>query len=154
MRRALLINSGLPVLFLLSTWMCAQQPAPQNNPQEQDQEPVTTLRKDVNVVNIFFNVKDKHSAIIPDLTKADFELNEDGKPQTIKYFSKETDLPLTIALLVDTSGSIRDKLQFEQRAATEFFYATLQRGKETYKASVTLRQILSPEANNQVKLEK
>src|SRR6266516_3354623 len=91
MRRALLINSGLPVLFLLTTWMYTQQPAPQNNPQEQDQEPVTTLRKDVNVVNIFFNVKDKHAAIIPNLTKADFELYEDGKPQTIKYYRKETD---------------------------------------------------------------
>ena len=50
--------------------------------------------------------------------------------QNITNFSSETDLPLTIALLVDTSGSIRDKLRFEEEAAIEFFYSTLKRGKD------------------------
>jgi VWFA-related protein len=100
--------------------MSAQQSAPQNNQQDQDQEPITTLRRDVNVVNIFFNVKDKHSAIIPDLTKADFELFEDGKPQTIKYFSKESDLPLTIGMMIDTSPSQMRVLPGEQEAGAEF----------------------------------
>jgi VWFA-related protein len=100
--------------------MSAQQSAPQNNQQDQDQEPVTTLRKDVNVVSIFFNVKDKHAAIIPDLTKPDFELYEDGKPQTIKYFSKETDLPLTLGLMIDTSPSQMRVLPAEQEAGAEF----------------------------------
>src|SRR3954464_13897487 len=109
-----------PVVFLFATWMSAQQSAPQNNQQDQDQEPVTTLRKDVNVVSIFFNVKDKHAAIIPDLTKPDFELYEDGKPQTIKYFSKESDLPLTLGLMIDTSPSQMRVLPAEQEAGAEF----------------------------------
>src|SRR3954468_5490207 len=109
-----------PVVLLIATWMSAQQPAPQNNQQDQDQEPVTTLRKDVNVVNLFFNVKDKHSALIPDLTKADFELFEDGKPQTIKYFSKESDLPLTLGMMIDTSPSQQRVLPAEQEAGAEF----------------------------------
>ena len=100
--------------------MSAQQPAPQNNQQDQDQEPVTTLRRDVNVVNIFFNVKDKHSAIIPDLTKADFDLFEDGKAQNIKYFSKESDLPLTLGIMIDTSPSQMRVLPAEQEAGAEF----------------------------------
>jgi len=108
--------------------MSAQQPAAQNTQQQpttqqnqdQDQEPITTLRRDVNVVNLFFNVKDKHSALIPDLTKADFELNEDGKPQTIKYFAKESDLPLTLGIMIDTSPSQMRVLPMEQDAGAEF----------------------------------
>jgi len=122
MSRALssLFFHALSVVLLLATWMSAQQPAPQNNQQDQDQQPVTTFSKNVNVVNIFFNVKDKHAAIIPDLTKPDFELYEDGKPQTIKYFSKESDLPLTLGLMIDTSPSQMRVLPAEQEAGAEF----------------------------------
>jgi VWFA-related protein len=113
--------------------MSAQQSAPQNTQQQpatqqtqdQEQEPVTTLRRDVNVVNLFFNVKDKHSALIPDLTKADFELYEDGKPQTVKYFSKETDLPLTLGMMIDTSPSQQRVLPMEQDAGAEFLHDVL-----------------------------
>jgi VWFA-related protein len=122
------ICRALTVALLLSLWMSAQQSAPQNTQQQpatqqnqhQDQEPVTTLRKDVNVVNLFFNVKDKHSALIADLTKADFELYEDGKQQPIKYFSKETDLPLTLGMMIDTSPSQQRVLPMEQDAGAEF----------------------------------
>jgi VWFA-related protein len=122
------ICRALTVALLLSLWMSAQQSAPQNTQQQpatqqnqdQDQEPVTTLRKDVNVVNLFFNVKDKHSALIPDLTKTDFELYEDGKQQPIKYFSKETDLPLTLGMMIDTSPSQQRVLPMEQDAGAEF----------------------------------
>jgi VWFA-related protein len=120
MCRALLLIRWVVPILLISALMSAQQPAPQNNQQDQDQEPVTTLRRDVNVVNIFFNVKDKHSAIIPDLTKADFDLFEDGKPQTIKYFSKESDLPLTLGIMIDTSPSQMRVLPAEQEAGAEF----------------------------------
>jgi VWFA-related protein len=122
------ICRAFTVALLLSLWMSAQQSAPQNSQQQpttqqnqdQDQEPVTTLRKDVNVVNLFFNVKDKHSALIPDLTKADFELYEDGKQQPVKYFSKETDLPLTLGMMIDTSPSQQRVLPMEQDAGAEF----------------------------------
>ena len=60
----------------------------------------------------------------------DCALYEDGVRQTITHFSKETDAPLTILLLLDTSGSVRDKLKYEQEAAVEFLSATLRRGRD------------------------
>jgi VWFA-related protein len=64
-----------------------------------------TMSVDVRVVNVFATVRDKHGEIVPSLTKDDFTLEEDGRPQTIRYFTRETDLPLTLGLLVDTSMS-------------------------------------------------
>src|SRR4051812_39211614 len=61
----------------------------------QDQNVTDTFKVDVGVVNILFNVKDKHGMLIPGLRKQDFEISEDGKPQTIKYFTAESNLPLT-----------------------------------------------------------
>src|SRR4051794_31307883 len=80
----------------------AQETTPAQNEQDQ---PLETLKVNVNVVSLYFNVKDKHGRLIPDLTKDDFNITEDGKPQTVKYFSKETDQPLTLGMLIDTSGS-------------------------------------------------
>jgi len=88
----------------------------------------------VDLVNVLFTVADRKGKFITSLTKDDFKIFEDNKSQVITNFSNETDLPLTIALLVDTSGSIRDKLRFEQEAAIEFFYSALKRNKD--KASV------------------
>src|ERR1700752_2947725 len=74
--------------------------------REQSQEESTeTLKVNVEVVQLFFNVKDKHGALIPNLNKDNFDVAEDGKAQTIKYFKAETDLPLTLGILIDTSGS-------------------------------------------------
>ena len=66
-------------------------------------------------------VRDKRGALVPNLEKKDFTILEDGKPQTIKYFTKETDLPLTIGLLVDVSGSQRNLIDIERNAASQFF---------------------------------
>ena len=63
------------------------------SPQD-SQEPTTTLKVNVNVVQLFFNVKEKHGGLVPNLKKDDFEIYEDGKPQTIKYFTAESNLPL------------------------------------------------------------
>ena len=70
-------------------------------------QPVTTLSVHVKVVNVLAAVRDKHGSIVNNLTKDDFTLTEDGRPQVIKYFSRETDLPLTLGMLVDTSMSQR-----------------------------------------------
>src|SRR5512133_3429305 len=69
-----------------------QQPATNGQKSDDSQEPTTTLKVNVNVVQLFFNVKDKHGALIPNLTKTDFDIAEDGKPQTIKYFTAESNL--------------------------------------------------------------
>src|SRR5208283_495851 len=79
------------------------------NAQPQDQS-VETLKVNVNVVQLFFNVKDKHGTLIPNLTKDDFQISEDGKPQIVKYFTAESNLPLTLGILIDASGSQRNVL--------------------------------------------
>jgi VWFA-related protein len=80
----------------------------------------TTFSTDVNVVNILATVRDKQGKIVRDLTKDDFVLDEDGRPQTIRYFARESNLPLTLGLLIDTSGSQRRVLGEERTASYRF----------------------------------
>src|SRR5581483_5240724 len=91
-------------------------------PQTPDQgdDSTETLKVNVNVVQLFFNVKDKKGGLIPNLTKDDFEVLEDGKPQTIKYFTAESNLPLTLGILIDTSGSQARVLDMEKQVGGEF----------------------------------
>ena len=79
-----------------------------------------TLKVNVDVVQLFFNVKDKKGGLIPSLTKDDFQLSEDGQPQTIKYFAAESDLPLTLGILIDTSASQTRVLGMEQEVGASF----------------------------------
>src|ERR1700678_301766 len=104
----------------------AQQSAPatdqnhQDQDQDQDQDQSsTTLKVNVNVVQLFFNVKDKRGALIPNLTKNDFQILEDGKPQSIKYFAAESNLPLTLGILIDSSGSQARVLDMEKQVGGE-----------------------------------
>ena len=85
------------------------------------------IKVQVNLVNIFCSVRDKKNGLIANLSKDDFQLTEDGKSQTIKYFTRETDLPLTIGLLVDVSGSQANLIEIERRAATAFFEQVLKK---------------------------
>jgi VWFA-related protein len=82
---------------------------------------------DVDVVNVLAAVRDKKGGLISTLEKGDFTILEDGKPQQIKYFTRETDLPLTIGLLVDVSGSQRNLIDVERRAASSFFSNVLRK---------------------------
>jgi VWFA-related protein len=91
----------------------------------QQDEPVTTLKVNVQVVNVYFNVKDKHGALIPGLKKEDFLVNEDSKPQTIKYFAADTDQPLTLGMLIDTSGSQTRVLPMEKEVGASFLHDVL-----------------------------
>ncbi len=82
-------------VFALTLMFLAFAIAPsfgQQAPDNDRDQSLETLKVNVNVVQLFFNVKDKHGALIPNLTKDDFDLFEDGKPQTIKYFTAESDL--------------------------------------------------------------
>ena len=106
-----------------------QQPG-QSQPAGQPQESDKTFSTDVNVVNVFVTVRDKKGNILRDLTKDDFAIQEDGRPQTIKYFSKESDLPLTLGLLVDTSGSMRPFIEQERAASYRFFDQVLREDKD------------------------
>jgi VWFA-related protein len=84
----------------------------------------------VELVNVLMTVTDKKNRTVIDMTKDDFHVTEDGKPQTITYFSRESDLPLRIAILIDTSNSVRDRLRFEQEAAIDFLTTTIRKGKD------------------------
>jgi VWFA-related protein len=101
--------------------------------ESKDQNPrdaVSTISVDVKVVALPITVRDKHGAIVKDLTKDDFTLQEDGRPQTIKYFSQETNLPLTLGLLVDTSFSQREVLDQERNASRTFLDQMLLQNKD------------------------
>jgi VWFA-related protein len=92
---------------------------------------VPTFTAEVKVVNVLATVRDKHGQIVNSLTKDDFILEEDGRPQTIRYFARETDLPLTLGLLVDTSGSQLQQLDSEKRASATFVNDVLREGKDS-----------------------
>src|SRR5579871_2456467 len=89
-----------------------------------------TFSTGVQVVNLLATVRTKKSEIVRDLEKGDFTLIEDGRPQTIKYFTRETDLPLTLGLLVDTSGSQRRVLQEEKIATRRFIDHVIREPKD------------------------
>ncbi len=88
------------------------------------------ITTDVNVVNVFATVRDKKGAIMRDLKQDDFSIEEDGRAQTIKYFSKEIDLPLKLGLSVDTSPSQRRVLEQERGASGKFLDQVLREGKD------------------------
>ncbi len=112
-----------------SSQPAADQKAPDQKSADQKaedaQEPTETIKVGVNVVQLFFNVKDKHGALIPNLTKDDFEIYEDGKAQTIKYFTPESNLPLTLGILIDTSGSQMRVLDMEKEVGGAFLKQVL-----------------------------
>jgi len=87
---------------------------------------------DVNVLQVplMVSVTDSKGKLIPELGRNDFKVYEDDKLQTIRSFNRETDLPLSIALLIDSSGSVIEQLKFERAAATDFFFNTIKRKKD------------------------
>lgn len=100
--------------------------------QSDDQKPTETLKVNVNVVQLFFNVKDKKGALMPNLAKDDFSVLEDGKPQTIKYFTAESNLPLTLGILIDSSGSQRNVLDMEKEVGGAFLRQILSDKDEAF----------------------
>src|SRR5512143_208334 len=124
-------------LMILALLMMAAQPgggsnqdsakkpaaAPQQPPSKYDDQ---TYRVTVDLVNIFCSVWDKNTnSFVTNLAREDFTILEDNQKQEIKNFSREMNLPLTLAFLIDTSQSVAPKLKFEQEAATSFFHSVL-----------------------------
>ena len=91
-----------------------------------------TFTTDVDVVNVIATVRDKNGGLVTDLEKDDFVLKEDGREQTIQYFSRQTDLPLTIGLLVDTSMSQAAVLEEQRRASYRFLDRVLQEKDQAF----------------------
>src|ERR1700728_2014683 len=106
---------------------------PAGDPNQEDQsQPLETLKVNVNLVSLYFTVHDKHGALIPHLTKEDFNILEDKTPQTIKNFTAETDQPLTLGTLLDTSGSQQNVLPLEQQAGAAFLARVLRSKDEAF----------------------
>lgn len=133
--RALLVSAALAIAVLAA--QAQELPSPDAPPpdvsshqKEEQQEPVETFKAQVNVVSIFFNVKGQKGALVPGLTKNDFQVFEDGKPQTVKYFSESSDQPLTLGLMIDTSGSEQFMLEDEKLVASEFLKQVIRPNKD------------------------
>src|SRR5580692_2573601 len=103
---------SVPLCLGLALW--GQAPAVDGSQTEQ------VFTSNITQVNVLFTVTDKKGRFVTDLTVNDFELIENKKPQFIQQFTAESDLPLRMGLLIDTSNSIRDKFRFEQQAAIRF----------------------------------
>jgi VWFA-related protein len=124
-------------------------PHPASNDQAQDQS-VETLKVNVEVVQLFFNVKDKHGALIPHLNKDNFDLFEDGQGQTIKYFKAESDLPLTIGMMIDSSGSQMRVLDMEKEVGASFLESTLRPKDEAFVISFDVDITLLQDFTNSI----
>jgi len=118
---------GKPVAYLL---IAALGAFPGVGPSIWAQDAATTIAVDVKVVTLPVTVRDKHGKIVHDLTKDDFTLQEDGRAQTIRYFSQDANLPLTLGLLVDTSRSQTNVLEAERNASRSFLDQMLVQPKD------------------------
>jgi VWFA-related protein len=124
------LSSEYPILRLLGTLTligALLAAAPQ---QPQKPEELPTISVDVDVVNVFFTVKNKQGGLVTNLEKSDITVEEEGQPQTIRYFSRQTDLPLTVGLLVDTSVSQGNLIEQERDASSLFFREMLRVQKD------------------------
>jgi VWFA-related protein len=90
--------------------------------------PPGQIRVQVNLVNLFATVRDKHKAVVTGLTKDDFQVYEDGQLQEITYFSAESNLPITVGMLMDTSGSEYYMLSGEKEAGSRFLARVMRKG--------------------------
>lgn len=141
-------TSLLLAILLISTYGLRAQKTPpkaqagQDPPQRQS-ESSTTMKVDVNLVNVFVTVTDQHGAPIGGLAKDNFVIKEDGKEQQIKIFDKESALPLSIALEIDTSLSTRHDLPLEQASAKHFARDILRPvdGLSVYAFSESVREV-------------
>jgi len=133
--------STLAVFCTLSASLvhAQQTPVPPPPPSQQtDQKPQVPEPKQqgpsivvpTTMVRLVATVMDRHHGFVTDLNQKDFTVMEDGQSQDIRYFTRETDLPLRIGLLLDTSNSIRPRLQFEQDAAVDFLTSVVRRNKD------------------------
>jgi VWFA-related protein len=116
-----------PIAIILVSTLAASALAALLLAQDDASKDSTTLKVEVNLVNILFNVRDKKGGLVGNLNKDDFKVFEDGKEQAVKYFNRETDLPLTIGLLIDVSASQMNLIEIEKNAAYQFFGSVLRK---------------------------
>jgi len=121
-------------------------------PAPEEQESAGTLKISVNLVDLFFTVKDKQGNLVPHLSKDDCSVTEDKVPQTLKNFTAETHLPLTLGILLDTSGSQQDVLPLEQQAGSEFLERVLKAKDQAFLLSFDVNVDLLQDFTNSARL--
>jgi VWFA-related protein len=137
------ISVSLLAAFLVVAALPAQQPAAGEGP---------VIKVDVNVVNVLCTVRNKANGLVGNLEKSDFTISEDGKQQTITNFARDTDQPLTMALLVDVSSSQERLIDVERRAAHDFFTHVLRQKDEAFLISFGAEAELLQDSTNSPKL--
>ena len=133
----LVLALGLPLLPATARGQLAPSPdappPPSKAPAQPDtDESVATFKLAVNLVDVFFTVKNKSGELVPHLTKDDCSVSEDKQPQTLKNFTAETDLPITLGILLDTSGSQYRVLPLEQDAGSQFLDQVLRKKDQAF----------------------
>src|SRR5437660_9567401 len=111
-----------PASYVVSSSSALSTPNSGDDPQDS----ILTIRKRVDEVNVLFIATDKHGKFVRNLNQNDFSILDDHKPpQSISNFRRDTDLPIELGLLLDTSGSVRSRFDFEEEAAISFLQHTL-----------------------------
>ena len=105
------------ILLLFTLALRAQQPPPHTQ--------IPPIQVDVRLVNVFVNVTDTNGAPVPNLAQQDFAIAEDGHPQKIAFFERDTGMPLSLVMAIDTSGSVHKDLAIEKAAAHNFVHSLL-----------------------------
>jgi VWFA-related protein len=128
MQKLLMLCVTATVAVLLALPGRPQEPAAQGG----------TIKTQVNLVNLFATVRDKNKRIVPSLKQEDFRISEDNQDQKIAFFSREVSLPITLALLLDTSGSEQNMLGAIQEGASTFLGRVMRKGDEALVMSFDL----------------
>jgi VWFA-related protein len=148
MKSAVLSLAALGCIAAAAIALRAQQAQPV---QTSDTAPIVA---EVTRVNMLFTVTDKKGRFVTDLAKNDFQVFESKKPQQIMEFTSETDLPLRLAILIDTSNSIRDRFRFQQEAATNFINSVMRdQDKATLVSFDTAAEVITDLTNDTHQLE-
>jgi len=146
---------GLPGLSLAGWAQLAPSPdAPpvSTAPAPPEEESVATFKINVNLVDVFFTVKDKAGNLVPHMTRDECTVSEDKVPQTLKSFAAETQLPLTLGILLDTSGSQYQVLPLEQEVGSEFLARVLRQKDEAFLLSFDVNVDLLQDFTNSPRL--
>jgi VWFA-related protein len=154
-KRMAVLLFGLP--FATAAW-AQLAPSPDAPPVShapaapEDNNPVATFKQTVNLVDLFFTVKDKNGNLVPHLTRDQCVISEDKTPQTLKSFVAETNQPLTLGLLLDTSGSQQRVLPLEQQAGSQFLEEVLRSKDEAFLVSFDVNVDLLQDFTNSPRL--
>ena len=155
-RTVAVLFAALPLLTMTAWGQLVPSPdAPPVStapPQPVSEDSMGTLKLNVNLVDLFFTVKDKSGQLVPHLTKDDCAVSEDKVPQTLKNFNAETHLPLTLGILLDTSGSQYEVLPLEQQAGGEFLERVLKSKDQAFLLSFDVNVDLLQDFTNSARL--